>query len=573
VVTGVAHAERWGDDRRCVIALFLVAVALGITARLTAIMRSTTLWHNDAVGFMEATGHTAQYYRLQAQGAYPFHAWVRAADWKRFIRPEQPFPFRQISHDQARYDVHPPLFYWVLYLWDDLWGTHTWTGPTLNLIFDGLTLGLVYRMGVALLDNRRDALIVAAIWIMGPTSITTSLEARHYSLYTLLTVLFADSVFRYFYKPAHITPGVRGFALVTLSALAGMLTHYYFALAMAGAGLAVGLRSLTGDRRRIALLVVCLACAGGLFVLIHPDFWLSFKAQRKLAEPFTWPRFRERVCYAGFMTLSMFAHRGFVVRARVPIVLFLGLAGMIVLALGVRRVVVSRHRARVRLPALKDLFERPDQLLSSIYVLCMLAGLYICVVLFYLLFLSHEPTLKHYRYLSPAWLFVSFLPAMIVRLKPFHAVGNMMLLVFFGWLLVAGPVLYIAADVWHWLTQASPHRPLPASGVVIDHEGAEWVLSIVSGLDDDNPVFVADQPELVANPHPWLGTLASSPGFYVNILSRDRPEDLAPEIIGLMERSNLSVVETDDWQWTNSTAYTAFRVESSAFTGETDNER
>lgn len=131
---------------RWTLVLLLFVLAAGIASRVAGLAAKSTITHDEAISYICVTGHLGEYHRTLDAGASPYGEWVPASRWKRFWTLEAPFCFDRISAGLARYDVHPPLYFWLLHLWALVVGIHAWSGPLLNLLIDLTTALLLYRL-------------------------------------------------------------------------------------------------------------------------------------------------------------------------------------------------------------------------------------------------------------------------------------------------------------------------------------------------------------------------------------------------------------------------------------------
>ena len=106
------------------IAILLAAVAGGAALRIVEIIEKRALAHDEAISYLHATGHIHEFARITNREEPPYGTWVRAADWKRFVRIEDAFCFRRIADGLARYDIHPPMYFWLLHVWSLVFGVH-----------------------------------------------------------------------------------------------------------------------------------------------------------------------------------------------------------------------------------------------------------------------------------------------------------------------------------------------------------------------------------------------------------------------------------------------------------------
>ncbi len=151
------------------------------------------------------------------------------------------------------FDIHPPLYYWLLKLWTGLVGQGE---IGLRSLSAGLGVGLVYvvyRLGVRLF-NRRVGLVAALLAALSPLQVYYAQEARMYMLLALLGGLTVLTAWPILAGP----PGWRGWPEVAygLVVTAGLYTHYAYPLMLVVVNLAALARLRTGWRRWLALQAV-----------------------------------------------------------------------------------------------------------------------------------------------------------------------------------------------------------------------------------------------------------------------------------------------------------------------------
>ena len=140
-----------------------------------------------------------------------------------------------IRHDlieiarRTAFDIHPPLYYWLLKGWVALFGDSELGLRSLSAV---LGVGVVYLIGVlgSHLFKTRVGLTAAFIAALSPLQVYYAQEARMYMLLTFLsslTVCMALLVFQNYLAPPKNIPA--GFIYV-LTATAGLYTHYAYPL-------------------------------------------------------------------------------------------------------------------------------------------------------------------------------------------------------------------------------------------------------------------------------------------------------------------------------------------------------
>jgi hypothetical protein len=160
----------------------------------------------------------------------------------------------------AHTDLHPPLYFWLLHVWSLIFGVGLTQGVALNCLIVALTALALFGLGRTVLRSDLEAGVLAALWVLSPATVAISTEARQYDLFALVTVLFVWQVLR-------MSERRRDVALLVLATTAGLLTHYLFALVIAGAAVMV----IAKRQRPLATgaaVVAGLVLAG----LLHPGF-------------------------------------------------------------------------------------------------------------------------------------------------------------------------------------------------------------------------------------------------------------------------------------------------------------
>lgn len=158
--------------------------------------------------------------------------------------------------DLLRHDGHPPLYYWLLHGWMELFGSSDESARALSGI-----LGLGAWITVTVIAHQRGGARAArsAVVVMGllPFALRYSSEARMYSLVTLEVALGWLALERGMHRPT-----MRRLTPVAVLTGALLLTHYWtiYLLATVGIGLILRARSggadASGARRAIAAMVV-----------------------------------------------------------------------------------------------------------------------------------------------------------------------------------------------------------------------------------------------------------------------------------------------------------------------------
>lgn len=194
-------------------------------------------------------------------------------------------------------DVHPPLYYFALHCWIQLFGDSESSARLLSVIFGILAIPLLYKV-CSLLFDRATALLSAIILAWSHLNIEFSQEARMYSLVCLLSL----ASFYFFLGLLKSKAGPRTLIwYITCSALLAY-THVYGWFIIAAEAFYVLLLAVTSRQafRRVfrpwlfAQAIILLLYSPWLFVFAqqvreHTSFWIPRPTLVEFG--YTWLRF------------------------------------------------------------------------------------------------------------------------------------------------------------------------------------------------------------------------------------------------------------------------------------------
>jgi Dolichyl-phosphate-mannose-protein mannosyltransferase len=502
--------------------VLLIAIAAGLIVRSTAAFSRGTITHDESISYLSATGHQGEFDRMVEARETPV-GWVAAAELKRVVRVEKAFVFKQIGHELAVHDFHPPLYFWLLHLWTLLVGVHVWSGQLLNALIAAVTAWVLFRFARNLLGDRQSAAIVTATWVLSPAVLLSSIEARAYDLFALMAVLLVAQVVRREERVGPVT--LSSFLGLALTTAAGLLTHFHFAIVLAGSAVWLVLSLFRRDRRRLAYQLAAIAAGCGLFLLAHPNFMLSFRRFGG-GDPFVMAEVKTRL-NAVIATLTGFAVYGTLSKTIALLLIVMGLMWMMWV---LRR---KRVAGSLRL--------EPAVLPIAFFILWTTGA----VVALYMAFRSPAHAMGP-KYLSPVWPLMAFIPVLVAR-----QVGSASLRV------PAAVAVVIAAfgvtSIVHW-SRTDPTITDPSamlgrqSRVVINSIRAAMLPRALWHVPDTAMVYAADTKDLLKNPAAWVDHLANG-GLYVNIPDFVSSPEQRRDVNGLLtERYDVTPVDGGIWE-------------------------
>lgn len=493
--------------------LLLTACAAGTVLRVRVARIKPALTHDDGISYLAAAGNQGRYEHLRHGLSPPLASWTPAAEFKKLLRPTQPLCFGRIRDDLAASDIHPPLYFWLLHVWGLLFGTTTATGPLLNAVIALPTALALFGLVRYLLHGTLPAAAAAGIWMLSPAAVETCIEARHYDLLALVTVVFVWAALRC----ADTSRPVRRryLAVLALSTAAGALTHYHFALIIAAVGLlwlarlavlAVALRRqqpiarrhAADLLRRVAGSVVAIAVGLLLFAAGHPRFYLSLLRAGGQAVDTTELLYRLRAvltCYSRFLVAT--PYNEWLVGKYFSVALALA-AGA-----GVGLVVLAWRTGR-----------RPAAN-GGLIVLYLFVTMATANFALYLGGISPRHAMAP-PYLAMVWPFLAAL--LVVVLGQARRAGGLPMLAALVATCAAG-THSVSRYADHWRRRPGPQPFLrQARNVVVDNVARGVLPRIVWSLPDEVPVFAAPQDHLLTHPEQWQPRLGAG-SVYVSDLA------------------------------------------------------
>lgn len=468
----------------------LLSIVAAVVLRFAGVNAKTIMATDETPSYLNAAGKGCEYYDLVLAEKSPIGAWVPASVWKSFLHIEHPFCFGEVAHALTRFDIHPPLYFWLLHLWALVVGLHEWTGPSLNIIISVFSLLSLYGLARRVLDDPLEAAVVAFTWALSPAVFQMSFEARHYDLLALVAILFVWQMIK-LVQPA-TEPKQHDYIFLVLLTAAGALTHYYFSIFVAGGGLFAVVKLFRQHQKRLWLGIIAVLGGYGLFYLLHPSFYNSFQNEQKEVGVFSSADFVVRLENVA-NTFKQFFFFPFSSRY-----LLFGVAGVWLIA-------AWRTKRWFPFPRATHLRGMP-----MLYFFAWPAAIQIGL---YLAYLSpqHAALPKHF---SAAWPFLAFLPVLILRLfKKFQIPVTILFWLFLIFAAISGLRNFNAFAA----SQPDPTAALQrANAVILDNASMNVLPRIVTKLADNTPVFVASRDAMQRIPAIWLDHIDSN-AVYISV--------------------------------------------------------
>jgi mannosyltransferase len=145
-------------------------------------------------------------------------------------------PLAEIAARTA-YDIHPPLYYWILHFWLQLCGRSEFALRSLSAVFSLLLVAVIFALARRLI-GRRAALMAGFIAALSPFQVYYAQEGRMYALLSLLGALAVWSGMNFLRSAGQPRSRLDWGLLYFFSLLAGLYCQYLFPLMIVAVNLA-----------------------------------------------------------------------------------------------------------------------------------------------------------------------------------------------------------------------------------------------------------------------------------------------------------------------------------------------
>lgn len=205
-----------------VIILLVLIMTVGFFLRFNN-LSERSLWTDEFFTLFESSGQGLDINNFLGYISGPKELkLMKAQDFKPFIKVNPKKSLKDVSRSLLETDTHPPLYFWIMHGWMDIFKDSALALRFFSLLMGLLSIPLAYYAGIYLF-SKKAALFSAIFLAISAFSVRYSQEARAYSLIMVLTLASCIFLLR-FEKYAR---NKDAFLFAVFSSL-GLYTHYFY---------------------------------------------------------------------------------------------------------------------------------------------------------------------------------------------------------------------------------------------------------------------------------------------------------------------------------------------------------
>ncbi|MEM7771060.1 MAG: glycosyltransferase family 39 protein [Cyanobacteria bacterium P01_A01_bin.37] len=182
---------KWVSSRPLPIALLLVVITTGVFFRVVRLDHKV-YWHDEVFTSIRAAGYVGQ---GVGEALYTGDV-LYPKDILKYQTLEPGRGWSDTLHALTTHPEHPPLYYLLVRLWMNLFGTSVAVIRSLSVLFSLLTFPALYWLCLELFRSPSVGWMAIALYSVSPFHVLYAQEARQYSLWTLTTILSSTLLLR-----------------------------------------------------------------------------------------------------------------------------------------------------------------------------------------------------------------------------------------------------------------------------------------------------------------------------------------------------------------------------------------
>ena len=166
------------------IIVVIIVIIIGIFFRVTNIDKKI-YWHDEVYTSLRVAGYQSN----EVTDTFFNGKIITTQELLKFQKLSLNTPFSQTIKSLNTHPEHPPLYYIILRLWQNICGSSIIINRTLSIIFSLLVFPTIYWLSRELFNDKFVSFITVSLVAISPFQILYAQEAREYSLWILTIIL------------------------------------------------------------------------------------------------------------------------------------------------------------------------------------------------------------------------------------------------------------------------------------------------------------------------------------------------------------------------------------------------
>jgi hypothetical protein len=228
--------------------------------------------HDEVIGLLAAGAKEGSYAQMLAEGVQPLHKEVAAAEWHSFTHCLEPVSFADIRWDVMHGDKHPPLAFWLINLWLNLFEDGGYSEAVWLIMLQVAVAAAILGFVVSRYTSDWNYVVLAvALFLLGNSAVFTAVWVRQYGLFVICYAALVAVSGELARQRLSVKQNVILLCGLACCCLAGMMTQYTFAtmslpIHLMLLGVLIGRK----DWRQLGFLMSSYIAAGLVFFWLMP---------------------------------------------------------------------------------------------------------------------------------------------------------------------------------------------------------------------------------------------------------------------------------------------------------------
>jgi hypothetical protein len=186
--------------------------------------------HDEVIGLLAAGSKEGSYARMLVEDSAPLNVEVSASEWHAFTHCNGPVSFADIRWDVMHGDKHPPLAFWLMNRWLNLFDDGGYSEAVLLIMLQVLLAAIILGFVVCRYTSDWNYVVLAvSLFLLGNSAVFTAVWVRQYGLFVICYAALVAVSGELVRERLSLKQNIILLCGLAFCCLAGMMTQYTFA--------------------------------------------------------------------------------------------------------------------------------------------------------------------------------------------------------------------------------------------------------------------------------------------------------------------------------------------------------